>query len=55
MNQELQNLCQNPTFLMGFRSGMGLGLETMSNPHKEGTEQYRLFNAGVQYAKTPLG
>lgn len=50
---ELTNLCQNQTFLMGFRSGMGL--ETMSNPHKEGTERYRLFNAGVEYATMPLG
>lgn len=50
---KLTNLCQNKTFLMGFRSGMCL--EATVNPHKEGTEQYRLFQAGVEYATMSLG
>ncbi len=49
---ELTTLCQNKTFLMGFRTGMGL--ENKPNPHLEGTEQYRLFQAGVEYARTPI-
>lgn len=50
---EIAALCQNQTFLMGFRTG--LGLENHPNPHLEGTEQYRFFEAGMKYAKMPLG